>query len=102
MSLLRGQKMTYPNYTDIAEEYGLLVPCWANLEGFATDAIIRDAMWRFTEFRSFWNNQGEMIHFIRNYVETVESMPLYTPEPKEVTSEQGWTIWGTTLRMLEI
>jgi hypothetical protein len=100
-------------YDAIAAEFGARVPDWTKLEGYVTDAIIRDAYHKLSEFWSFWDNDprstqnGRMTTlqaFVTNYVETVESLDLYTPDewPQEARTGQKWTIWGTTLRVLEV
>lgn len=99
------------SYTDFAEEFGVLVPNWANLEGYVTDAIIRDASNRGNEFWRFWENDPKFTEngriraitaFVKNYIEVVESLDLYTPTGKEYQSAQKWRVWGITLRLLEI
>jgi len=107
MSLSKGTNL---KYTDFAGEFRRLVPFWARLEDYATDAIVRDAMAKFTEFWEYWENcaiedgTSPIYAFVTNYIETVQSLDLYIPDkcPKEVTPPQRWTVWGTTLRLLEI
>ena len=88
-------------YQDFQAEFGIMVrlSVWAELPGYAQDAIIRDAMHRFTEFQAVWDNLTE---FVANYVEVVESAEFGTTEGFTPTSIQMWTQWGTTLRLLEV
>jgi hypothetical protein len=98
-------------YADIAVEFGARVVDWARLDEYVTDAIIRDAYHKLGEFWSFWDNDprstangrlSTIQAFVRSYIEVVENLPFHTPSGEEAPIAQVWTMWGTTLRLLEV
>ena len=96
-----------PNHLDVvfSVHFGNLVESWGKLEGYVTDAIIRDAITRFTEFREYWENcaiedgTAPTYAFTSAYVETVASHFIGFTLGDSV---QMWTKWGKLLRELEI
>lgn len=92
------------NYSLIADEFTAKLPFWNELEGFATDAIIRDAMGRLTEFWSFWTQLAKedgkqpIATFVANYIDTVKRLFSYS----SLTERTMWDVWGEKLRALEV
>lgn len=103
-----GQMYSNLNYLLFYEEFSTRVTDWARLEGYATDAIIRDAYRKLGEFWSFWTERSRedettpIQAFVKNYVETVESLPFCKERADDVTNQEIWTTWGITLRILEV
>jgi len=99
MSLRLGTKMENMTYMDIETEFRARVAEWHKLEGYVANAIIRDALHRVREFSACWERLG---HFVQNYIECVESLPLSKGNDIPVTNAEIWACWGVTLRLLEI
>lgn len=96
--------MVKPDYKDIADEFAAMLTEWHELEEYARDAIVRDALHRLTDFWSFWCNDPRATQngrirpiaaYVKTYVELVESLI-------DGSNRIIWAQWGTTLRMMEI